>query len=187
MAVLAARKSSSPFRLVAAGLVTTLACMGSAPSAYAQPEITHFSLSQAETGTDPLKGLDLQQLEAEKQRLLSLKSSAEGAAALSILPGAGHFYAGQNTRGAWVLGGFAGTLLVSFLGSYLLSSLNSDIARTAAVIVNVAPPSAYWAWSMSDAYYQTSLQNLAIERQIQDISLKQKEYGYYSTLLHLHF
>jgi hypothetical protein len=61
------------------------------------------------------------------------------------------------------------------------------MAKTAAVIVNVAPTSAYWAWSISDAYYQTSLNNQSIDRQINDISLKQREYGYYSSLLQLHF
>lgn len=138
-------------------------------------------------GSDPLQGLDLEALEAQNALLTSQKKSPESATLLSIIPGAGHFYAGNNTRGSWVLGGFAGTVLLSFLGSYLLSSIDSDIARTAAVIVNVAPTSAYWAWNLSDTYYQTVLQNQSIDQQLQGISLKQKEYGYYSSLLHVYF
>ncbi|MEZ0369570.1 MAG: hypothetical protein ACAI44_10825 [Candidatus Sericytochromatia bacterium] len=158
-----------------------------APPAVQAEEPIRIQLSQADMGSDPLRGLDLEQLKAEKQRLMSLKASPETAALLSVLPGAGHFYAGQNVRGAWVLGGFAGTLLLSFLGSYLLSSINNDIGRTAAVMVNVVPTSAYWAWSVSDAYYQTSLRNVDIDNQIHDISLKQREYGDYSSLLQIHF
>lgn len=167
-------------------------CLLSSANAFLHPvhaeEIkVNWQQAQQNKSTDPLKGLDLQELEAEKQRLLQLKSHPEAAALLSVVPGAGHFYAGQNTRGAWVLGGFASTLLLSFLSSYLLSSIDHDIARTAAVVVNVAPTSAYWAWSISDAYYQTTLQNHMIDRQIQEISLKQKEYGFYSTLFKIHF
>lgn len=170
---------------------TTLAlCLLGSANTFASPAQAtelQFGWQQAQQSTDPLKGIDLQELEAEKQRLLQSKTSPDAAALFSIVPGAGHFYAGQNTRGAWVLGGFAGTLLLSFLSSYLLSSIDSDIARTAAVVVNVAPTSAYWAWGISDAYYQTTLQNHMIDRQIQEISLKQKEYGFYSTLFKIHF
>ena len=136
--------------------------------------------------------MDLQQLADLKKELESQKASPDTAAVLSILPGAGHFYAGQfnkqlQTRGAWVLGGFAGTLLLSFLGSYLLSSINNDMGRTAAILVNVVPTSAYWAWSISDAYYQTSLNNQDLESRIDLIKLKQKEYGYNISLLQTHF
>jgi len=189
MAILAACKSFI-------SCSTMAACLLAWTSFSVQPAQAHFSeesnliqieWQQAQQGTDPLKSLDLQELETEKQRLMGLKASPEAAALFSVVPGAGHFYAGQNTRGAWVLGGFAATLLLSFLSSYLLSSIDSDIARTAAVVVNVAPTSAYWAWGVSDAYYQTTLQNHMIDQQIQEISLKQKEYGFYSTLLKLHF
>lgn len=186
MAVLAAPKRFLTRNLLAASMLPLL-IMSLQPLPVQAEEPIRIQLSQAEMGTDPLKGMDLQQLETEKQRLMGLKASPEAAAVLSILPGAGHFYAGNTVRGAWVLGGFAGTLLLSFLGSYLLSSINNDIARTAAVVVNVAPTSAYWAWSVSDAYYQTSLANASLDRQIHDISLKQREYGYYSSLLQLHF
>ena len=140
-----------------------------------------------QVSVDPLQGMDLDKLETKKKELMSHKKSPEAATLLSVIPGTGHFYAGNNTRGAWVLGGFAGTLLLSFLGSYLLSSIDNDIARTAAVVVNVAPTSAYWAWNLSDTYYQTTLQNQQIDQQIQGISLKQKDYGYYSSLLHIYF
>jgi hypothetical protein len=145
-----------------------------------------YTLAQASV-SDPLKGMDLKALEAEKQRLSSLKASPEVATLFSIVPGAGHLYAGNVNRGVWVLGGFAATLIVSFLGSYLLSSINSDIARTAAVIVNVAPPSAYMAWGATDAYYQTALSNQQIDSRIREITLKQQEHGYYSTILELNF
>lgn len=185
MAVLAAPKRFLTRHLLALSMLPLLTTFVAPPAVYAEEPI-RLQLSQTD-GADPLKGLDLQQLESEKQRLTDMKSSPEFSALLSVVPGAGHFYSGQNERGAWVLGGFAGTLLLSFLGSYLLSSINNDIARTAAVVVNVAPTSAYWVWSMSDAYYQTSLRNQDLDRQIHDISLKQREYGYYSTLLQLHF
>lgn len=152
----------------------------------AQAEITTYTLAQASI-SDPLKGMDLKALEAEKQRLAGLKASPEIATLFSIVPGAGHLYAGNINRGVWVLGGFAATLIVSFLGSYLLSSIDSDIARTAAVIVNVAPPSAYMAWGATDAYYQTELSNQQIESRIREITLKQQEHGYYSTILELNF
>lgn len=184
MAILAARTGFFKRSLLVASLLPLM--IGSFPQAKVFAQESPI-VTIAQTSTDPLKGMDLQQLEAEKQRLMGLKSNPETAALLSIVPGAGHFYAGNNVRGAWTLGGFAGTLLLSFLGSYLLSSINNDMARTAAVIVNVAPTSAYWAWSISDAYYQTSLNNQSIDRQINDISLKQREYGYYSSLLQLHF
>ena len=151
-----------------------------------QAQTTTYTLAQASI-SDPLKGMDLKALEAEKQRLAGLKASPEVATLFSIVPGAGHLYAGNINRGVWVLGGFAATLIVSFLGSYLLSSIDSDIARTAAVIVNVAPPSAYMAWGATDAYYQTELSNQQIESRIREITLKQQEHGYYSTILELNF
>lgn len=196
MAVLAASKRLITRHLLAASMIPVLALSMTPPAAQAQEAISteaihvdldSYLLSQDDAGADPLKGMDLQQLEAEKSRLGALKASPDVAALLSIVPGAGHFYAGNNERGAWVLGGFAGTLLLSFLGSYLLSSINNDIARTAAVMVNVAPTSAYWAWNITDAYYQTALRNHELDRQIHDIDLKQREYGYYSTLLQIHF
>ncbi|PIQ26810.1 hypothetical protein COW36_00325 [bacterium (Candidatus Blackallbacteria) CG17_big_fil_post_rev_8_21_14_2_50_48_46] len=147
---------------------------------------TPVVVAQAAT-SDPLKGMDLKALEAEKQRLKALKAEPEIAALFSVVPGAGHLYAGHTNRGVWVLGGFAATLIVSFLGSYLLSSIDSDIARTAAVIVNVAPPSAYLAWGATDAYYQTALSNQQIEARIREITLKQQEHGYYSTIMELNF
>lgn len=153
--------------------------------AIAQQSMT-YTLAQSSI-SDPLKGMDLKALESEKQRLASLKASPEIATLFSIVPGAGHLYAGNTHRGVWVLGGFAATLIVSFLGSYLLSSIDSDIARTAAVIVNVAPPSAYMAWGATDAYYQTALSNQQIESRIREITLKQQEHGYYSTILELNF
>lgn len=180
--------------LLAISMIPVMATVIAPPAAQAEESVRfqlsdtqQFQLSKADAGTDPLKGMDLQQLEAEKQRLASFQVSPDTAGLLSILPGAGHFYAGQNERGAWVLGGFAGTVLLSFLGSYLLSSINNDIGRTAAILVNVVPTSAYWAWSISDAYYQTSLRNQDLENRIHDISLKQREYGYYSSLLQIHF
>ncbi|MGE3727064.1 MAG: hypothetical protein AB7I41_15995 [Candidatus Sericytochromatia bacterium] len=151
-----------------------------------QVQAITYTLAQASI-SDPLKGMDLKALEAEKQRLAGLKASPEVATLFSIVPGAGHLYAGNTNRGVWVLGGFAATLIVSFLGSYLLSSIDSDIARTAAVIVNVAPPSAYMAWGATDAYYQTELSNQQIESRIREITLKQQEHGYYSTILELNF
>lgn len=202
MAVLAASSfalKSSPKRfltrhLLAIGMVSCLASTFASPAFAASEPVQYqlsaterFELSAADTGTDPLKGMDLQQLEAEKQRLSSLKASPDVAAVLSILPSAGHFYAGQTERGAWVLGGFAATVLVSFLGSYLLSSINNDTGRTAAILVNVVPTTAYWAWNISDAYYQTALRNQDLDNQIHDISLKQREYGYYTSLLQLDF
>lgn len=190
MAILATCKKLSSQSITAVCTLALLAQVGLTPAA--QAETIRFSAGehiqwQQAQSTDPLKGLDLQELEAEKQRLTNSKSSPEAAALLSIVPGAGHFYTGQNTRGAWVLGGFAGTLLLSFLGSYLLSSVDNDIARTAAVIVNVAPTTAYWTWNITDAYYQTALHNHMIDQQIREISLKQKEYGFYSSLLQIHF
>lgn len=182
MAILKAKQQRKILNSLIAGLIVTTTLV---PASHA--ETISLDWQQAQTTTDPLKGLDLQQLEAEKSRLMEQKRSPEAAAFLSILPSAGHFYAGQTTRGAWVLGGFAGTVLLSFLGSYLLSSIDNDIARTAAVVVNVAPTTAYWAWNVTDAYYQTQLNNTMLEQQIRDISLKQKEYGYYSTLLNIHF
>jgi hypothetical protein len=186
MAVLAAPKRFLTRHLLALSMLPLLITLVAPPTVQAEDSI-RFQISQITDGADPLKGLDLQQLESEKQRLVDMKSSPDFAALLSVVPGAGHFYSGQNERGAWVLGGFAATVLLSFLGSYLLSSINNDIARTAAVMVNVAPTSAYWVWNMSDAYYQTSLRNQDLDRQIHDISLKQREYGYYSSLLQLHF
>jgi len=190
MAILAACKKISLKSLASTCMAAFLVSTLYVPSAQAEiPVSSHIGQmhwQQAES-TDPLKGLDLQELEAEKQRLNKSKASPEAAALLSIVPGAGHFYAGQNTRGAWVLGGFAGTLLVSFLSSYLLSSIDNDMARSAAVIANVAPTTAYWSWSISDAYYQTALANNLIDQKTREISLKQKEYGFYSTILHIHF
>lgn len=191
MAILAACKKISIKSFVSASMVALMATATCLPSAQAETlassHIGTMHWRQAQESTDPLKGLDLQELEAEKQRLIKSKASPEAAALLSIVPGAGHFYAGQNTRGAWVLGGFAGTLLISFLSSYLLSSIDNDMARSAAVIANVAPTTAYWSWSISDAYYQTALANNMIDQKTREISLKQKEYGFYSTILHIHF
>lgn len=201
MAVLAAPrfnlnlfKRSLTRHLLAASMIPVLAMMTAPPAVQAAEPVQYqltqtdkFQISAADSGADPLKGMDLQQLEAEKNRLNALKSSADTAALLSIVPGVGHFYAGQTERGAWVLGGFAATVLVSFLGSYLLSSINNDIARTAAILVNVVPTTGYWAWNITDAYYQTALRNQDLENRIHDISLKQREYGYYSSLLQIHF
>lgn len=191
MAILAACKKFKSKSIVTASLMAFLAVSLSSPSAQAEElkeaQIGQMHWQQAKESTDPLKGLDLQELEAEKQRLMKSKASPEAAALLSIVPGAGHFYASQNTRGAWILGGFASTLLISFLSSYLLSSIDNDIARSAAVIANVAPTTAYWSWSISDAYYQTALENNNIDQKVREISLKQKEYGFYSTILHIHF
>lgn len=149
-------------------------------------QISSFHLAQATT-SDPLKGMDLKALEAEKQRLAALKADPQIAAMFSVVPGAGHLYAGHTHRGVWVLGGFAATLIVSFLGSYLLSSVDSNIARTAAVMVNIVPPSAYMAWGATDAYYQTALFNQQLDTRIREITLKQQEHGYYSSILDLHF
>ena len=143
-------------------------------------------MAQATT-SDPLKGVDLKALETEKQRLQALKADPQIAALFSVVPGAGHLYAGNTGRGVWVLGGFAATLIVSFLGSYLLSSLDSTSARTAAVMVNIVPPSAYLAWGATDAYYQTALANHDLDARIREITLKQQEHGYYSTILQLDF
>lgn len=151
-----------------------------------QASVSSFNLAQATT-SDPLKGMDLKALEAEKQRLTALKADPQIAAMFSVVPGAGHLYAGHTNRGVWVLGGFAATLIVSFLGSYLLSSIDTNIARTAAVMVNIAPPSAYMAWGATDAYYQTALSNQQLDARIREITLKQQEHGYYSTILELNF
>jgi len=188
-------KRSLTRHLLAASMIPVLAMM-TAPPAVQAAEPVHFQqmiqtdpfqISAADSGADPLKGMDLQQLEAEKSRLNALKASPDTAALLSIVPGVGHFYSGQTERGAWVLGGFAATVLVSFLGSYLLSSINNDIARTAAILVNVVPTTGYWAWNITDAYYQTALRNQDLDNRIHDISLKQREYGYYSSLLQITF
>jgi len=184
MAILKALQYNQMKPLLAAALIGGNLLF--APLAQAS-EIIRLDWQQVQNSTDPLKGLDLQKLEAEKMRLSDQKKSPEAAATLALLPSAGHFYAGQTARGAWVLGGFAGTALISFLSSYLLSSIDNDVARTAAVIANVAPLSAYWAWNITDAYYQTELNNEHIDQKIRDISLKQKEYGYYSTILNFNF
>lgn len=184
MAILKASQRNQIKLGLASAIITSSLLMN--PSAQAE-ELIRLDWQQVQNSTDPLKGLDLQELEAEKARLNDHKKSPETAALLSLLPSAGHFYSGQTARGAWVLGGFAGTALISFLGSYLLSSIDNNVARTAAVIVNVAPLSAYWAWNISDAYYQTELNNQDIDQKIRDISLKQKEYGYYSTILNFNF
>lgn len=187
MAILAAKQ----LPILRSTLLSGLLSLSFLSPAYAQaPDLSNNierSWQISVNGSDPLQGVDLEALEAQKSLLMAQKKNPESATLLSVIPGAGHFYAGNNTRGSWVLGGFAGTLLLSFLGSYLLSSIDSDVARTAAVIVNVAPTSAYWAWNLSDTYYQTVLQNQNIDQQLQGISLKQKEYGYYSSLLHLYF
>lgn len=191
MAILAVFKSFHLRKSLSLVLMALLIQFQLAPAAQAAENSYQLSpawkQAQFNTAADPLKGMDLQELEAEKQKLMESKSSPEAAALLAVLPGAGHFYMGDNTRGAWVLGGFAATVLLSFLGSYLLSSIDGNIARTAAVFVNIAPTTGYWAWNVTDAYYQTSLKNEKIDQQIRDISLKQKEYGFYSTLLQLHF
>ncbi len=184
MAILKVLQYNQIKSLIAAAIIG--GSLLSAPLAQAE-EVIRLDWKQVQNSTDPLKGLDLQKLEAEKLRLSDQKKSPEAAAALSLLPSAGHFYAGQTARGAWVLGGFAGTALISFLSSYLLSSIDNNVARTAAVIANIAPLSAYWAWNISDAYYQTELNNQDIDQKIRDISLKQKEYGYYSTILNFNF
>lgn len=190
MAILAAFKTLHIRHALSLALMVLLIQFQLAP--VAQAAESQYSLSshwkQAQyTHADPLKGLDFQELETEKQKLMEQKVSPEAAALLSIVPGAGHFYMGDNTRGAWVIGGFAATVLLSFLGSYLLSSIDNNIGRTAAVFVNIAPTTGYWAWNITDAYYQSALKNNKIDQQIRDISLKQKEYGFYSTLLHIHF
>lgn len=181
--------TSHPVRYMSTVLLGMSLFLGSMSPALAAPEakpVVTYTLVQ-QPPADPLKGMDLQRLETEKQQLSGRRASAETATLLSIVPGVGHMYAGQGERGAWVLGGFAATLILSFLGSYLLSSIDSDIARTAAVVVNVAPPSAYLAWGATDAYYQTTLSNAKIDQQIRDITDKQKEYGYYSHLFRIHF
>lgn len=150
------------------------------------PAPSSYQLAQ-ELTLDPLQGPDLERLEQEKMKLLSMKAHPETAMVFSLVPGAGHMYAGQTQRGAWVMGGFAATLVLAFLGSYVLSSIDSDVARSAAVITNVAPTSAYIAWSATDAYYQTQLKNDMIDNKIKEMTLKQKENGYYSNLLQIHF
>lgn len=135
-----------------------------------------------QANADPLKGEDLYKLEAEKQQLLSLRKEPSNAMLLSVIPGVGHMYADMPGRGVWVLGGFAGTLVLSFVSSYLLSTINTDTARTFAIIMNVAPTAAYITWSATDAYYQTTLQNHMYDQRIKEITIKQNEYGFYSTL-----
>ncbi len=182
MAILAA--ISTPLRSSALAGLLAFGCVS---PGFAQSVSAEAPWQVSVQGSDPLQGMDLEALETQKKMLMEQKKSPEAATLLSVIPGTGHFYAGDNTRGAWVMGGFAGTILLSFLGSFLLSSIDNDAARTAAVIVNVAPTSAYWAWNLSDTYYQTLLHNQQIDQQIQGISLKQKDYGYYSSLLHLYF
>lgn len=187
MAILVANKSAFFRRTLLSSLLGFAFIM----PAYAEAPQSTLALDAAwhvsVNANDPLQGTDLERLEEQKAALVAQKSSPEAATLLSIVPGAGHFYTGDNARGAWVLGGFASTVLLSFLGSYLLSSIDNDAARTAAVIVNVAPTSAYWAWNLSDTYYQSVLHNQKIEQQLQGISLKQKEYGYYSSVFNLSF
>lgn len=187
MAILAAKHTS----FLRTSILSGVLALGFIAPAYAEapdftPDIEH-SWQISVNGADPLQGVDLEALEQQKSQLMDQKRDPEAATLLSVIPGAGHFYTGNNARGSWVLGGFAGTVLLSFLGSYLLSSIDNDVARSAAVIVNVAPTSAYWAWNLSDTYYQTVLHNQNIDQQIQGITLKQKEYGYYSSLLHIYF
>lgn len=188
MAILAAKKSTFFRTTLLSSLLSFAFIMPTyAASSSVSPQNIEAAWQISVNGNDPLQGTDLERLEQQKAVLMAQKTSAEAATLLSVVPGAGHFYAGNNARGAWVLGGFAGTILLSFLGSYLLSSIDNDAARTAAVIVNVAPTSAYWAWNLSDTYYQTVLHNQSIDQQLQGISLKQKEYGYYSSVFHLSF
>lgn len=138
-----------------------------------------FRLSQQPT-PDPLEGLNLKKLEDERLRLSAAKRDPGIAMALSVVPGAGHFYSDQSDRGAFVIGGFLGTLLVSFLASTLVASANTDPAKIAATVINIAPPFAFMGWSITDAYYQTEIKNLMLDNRIKELTLKQNEYGYYS-------
>lgn len=172
--------ANKPWRYIGMIALASLSISVSARPTWATPMVQHAN-------ADPLKGEDLYKLEAEKQHLMSLHKEPGTAMILSVIPGVGHMYADMPGRGVWVLGGFAGTLVLSFISSYLLSTLNTDTARTFAIIVNVAPTTAYITWSATDAYYQTTLQNKMYDQRIKEITTKQNEYGFYSTLWQISF
>lgn len=117
---------------------------------------------------DPLAG----ELERESKRdnLLSLKRNSTTAALLSLaVPGLGHMYYGDSTRGATIIAGIFGIALFSFIGTVALAGTENKFAYALAIILSGGSYTAYMAWSATDAYYRTEMLNHSLDDQIKQL------------------
>lgn len=88
----------------------------------------------------------------------------------SVLPGAGHLYVGDNTNALIVSGGWLATLGVSYLLGYLAGTANQ---KQLGIWLTIAPIAAYHGFSGTEAYYQATLKNRAIEDKLKELALIQ--------------
>ena len=118
--------------------------------------------------------------DTKMQKMLESKKDPTTAALLSgIIPGVGHVYAGDGTRGAAVFGGALGSVLFSFMATALLSGVDNNFGRFCSIVMSVAPVAGYWAWSGTDAYYRTEMQNVSVDEKIkQFVNMGWTNYAY---------
>lgn len=108
---------------------------------------------------------------AAQQKLQSERREPALAAVLgSILPGAGHLYVGDHTNALIVTGGWLATVGASYLMGYLAGNANQ---KQLGIWLSIAPIAAYHGFSGTEAFYQATLKNKAIEDKLKELALVQ--------------
>lgn len=85
----------------------------------------------------------------------------------SVLPGAGHLYVGDNTNALMVAGGWLATLGASYLLGYLAGNANQ---KQLGIWLSIAPMAAYHGFSGTEAFYQATLKNKAIDEKLKELA-----------------